>query len=315
MTIASFKDDIADEIAALLDAGFSVEVSKTNTVPHSNDPAITFPNLDTKVLKCKLIETCVLYIDIRRSTTLNLQHRAGTVAKLYSSFVRSMTKCAIYYGGHVRGIIGDRVMVIFDSDNCFANAVDTAVLMNSTVQFILNKHFLANEIKCGIGIDYGRMLVAKTGIRKHGAETHNYKNLVWLGRPANIASKLTDLANKQTTTTVPGVIEGFYDAFNTLQWRSAISVREFIDRLQPTYLNNTLSHVDPQFRAAVSGQLDETTWTSSIMMTDVVKRGYYLARPLDVDVVNNWWRTASVNIDGYNDPVWQAGVYYGIFDS
>jgi class 3 adenylate cyclase len=37
----------------------------------------------------KLIDTCVLYIDIRRSTDLNLSHKPVTVAKLYSAFVRS----------------------------------------------------------------------------------------------------------------------------------------------------------------------------------------------------------------------------------
>jgi hypothetical protein len=40
------------------------------------------------------------------------------------------------------------------------------------------------------------MLATKTGIRRHGEQQGNYRNLVWLGRPANVASKLTDLANK-----------------------------------------------------------------------------------------------------------------------
>jgi len=40
------------------------------------------------------------------------------------------------------------------------------------------------------------MLATKTGIRRHGDEQGNYRNLAWLGRPANVASKLTDAANK-----------------------------------------------------------------------------------------------------------------------
>lgn len=41
------------------------------------------------------------------------------------------------------------------------------------------------------------MLVLKTGIVKHHEEQSEYKNLVWVGDAANIASKLTDFANKE----------------------------------------------------------------------------------------------------------------------
>ena len=73
-----------------------------------------FLNLDTKIQGTKLIDTCVLYIDIRRSTELNLTHKPKTVAKLYTAFVRAMSRIARDRKGHVRGIIGDRIMVIFD---------------------------------------------------------------------------------------------------------------------------------------------------------------------------------------------------------
>jgi hypothetical protein len=148
----------------------------------------------------KLIETCVLYIDIRRSTELNFTHRPKTVAKLYTALVRAMTRIARFYHGHVRGIIGDRVMVIFDSTGCFTNAVHCAIAMNTVSQHIINTRFKANEVTCGIGIDFGTMLATKTGVRRHGDEQSNYRNLAWLGHPANFASKLTDLANKPAET-------------------------------------------------------------------------------------------------------------------
>ena len=40
------------------------------------------------------------------------------------------------------------------------------------------------------------MLATKTGLRRHGSAQQSYRSLVWLGRPANVASKLTDQANK-----------------------------------------------------------------------------------------------------------------------
>jgi hypothetical protein len=72
--------------------------------------------------------------------------------------------------------------------------------MNTVCKYIINERFKANEVTCGIGIDHGNMLATKTGIRRHGFEQPNYRNLVWLGRPANTASKLTDLANKPAET-------------------------------------------------------------------------------------------------------------------
>ncbi len=129
-----------------------------------------------------------------------MKHRRATVAKLYSAFVRGMTRCAGVYGAEIRGIIGDRVMMLFDATNCFTNAIDTAVLINSVCQYVINEHFDHNEVKFGIGIDHGRMLGAKTGIRRHGSAQQSYRSLVWLGRPANAASKLTDQANKETDT-------------------------------------------------------------------------------------------------------------------
>lgn len=192
------RNELTEEVSAILDSQFSISITETRIVPQQDDPAITFPNVDTRTQGAKMIRTCVLYIDMRKSTDLNLAHRPQTLAKLYTSFVRAMTRIARYYGGHVRGIIGDRVMVLFDVDSCFANAVNCAIAMNTVAKHILNKNFQANEVMFGIGIDYGRMLVTKAGIRRHGSEQGNYKNLVWLGRPANVASKLTDAANKPT---------------------------------------------------------------------------------------------------------------------
>lgn len=77
---------------------------------------------------------------------------------------------------------------------------------------VLNKHFKANEVEFGIGIDFGSMLAAKTAIRRHGYEQTNYRNLVWLGRIANVASKLTDMANKSVESVTILAVNVAYDA-------------------------------------------------------------------------------------------------------
>jgi adenylate cyclase len=209
MGLKELRAEIEDEVSTLLANDFAIEVTSTENVPHASDPAITFPDVTARSQGAKLIETCVLYIDIRRSTELNFSHKPKTVAKLYTAFVRAMTRVARYHDGHVRGIIGDRIMVIFDRANCFTNAVKIA--MNTVSKHIINKYFKANEVACGIGIDSGKMLATKTGVRRHGVEQSNYRNLVWLGRPANTASKLTDLANKPAATRLVKMVNVAYD--------------------------------------------------------------------------------------------------------
>ena len=182
-----FKKEVSDEIATILDPSFQINVTNTTQVPHSSDSGITFPNLDQKQQNTKFLETAVLYVDMRRSTQISLRHRPHTTAKLYSAFVRAMTRCANFCGAEVRGIIGDRVMVLFPPATWSSCAIDTAILMNSVCKLLINKHFSNGDVKFGIGIDYGRMLATKTGVRKHGVAQHSYRSLVWLVRPANIA--------------------------------------------------------------------------------------------------------------------------------
>jgi len=43
-------------------------------------------------------------------------------------------------------------MVLFDTQNCFENAVHCGVAMNTISKHIINKHFKANEVEFGIGI-------------------------------------------------------------------------------------------------------------------------------------------------------------------
>ncbi len=56
--------------------------------------------------------------------------------------------------------------------------------------------FSGDDVACGIGIDYGKMLATKVGIIKRGSENTENKSLVWVGKPANTASKLTDAAEQ-----------------------------------------------------------------------------------------------------------------------
>lgn len=313
--MSDLRDELSDEVGTILAKDFTVTATTTKTVPHSSDGAITFPNLDAKTQACKLIDTCVLYIDIRRSTELSITHKPQTVAKLYSAFVRAMTKCARHYGGHVRGIIGDRVMVIFDCDDCFAKAVNCAILMNSAAKYVINKHFTSNEVQCGIGIDTGKMLVTKTGFRRRGVEQHNYKNLVWLGRPANVASKLTDIANKPGESIAVDTMEVAYgrNFFGDWKWFKEYPIN-FVKNLDTS--GGVITHKNPNFLSFIHSvdYLTTRETTKPILMTAPVYNGFKAARPDDQCIEGGWFKKVAVEVPGYKGDVYGGDVHFTTFN-
>ena len=314
MSTDRLREDISEEVERLLSPSFSINVTTTGTVPHSDDVAVTFPNLDDQSQACKLIETCILYIDIRRSTELSLAHRPKTVSKLYSAFVRAMTRCARHHSGHVRGIIGDRVMVIFDRDRCFDNAVKTAVSMNSVAEYIINKHFKADEVRCGIGIDYGKMLVTKTGVRRNGQERHNYRNLVWLGHPANIASKLTDIANKPSEYRTLRTVHVARDYGAGWQW--SIEFPEvFVQSLKPTYCPTGIQHADPRYGAFFTINQDHKIRDKipSILITRAVYDGFIAQNPSDPIILKKLFNRVPITLPSFKDAIYGGNIIWTNF--
>jgi hypothetical protein len=287
-------------------------------VPHSDDVAITFPNLDSRNQSVKLIETAVLYVDMRRSTELSLRHHSHAVARLYSAFVRAMARCAKVFDGEVRGIIGDRVMMLFNSSDCFTNAVDTAVLINSVCQYVLNKHFTHDEVSFGIGIDYGRMLATKTGVRRHGSAQQSYRSLVWLGRPANVASKLTDHANKpeeasdfvkvRVAYNYPGVIGLTYQN----EWPHV-----FVGRFTHDPSRGLMVDSNPAFHSftVVKERFVTAAATPPILMSERVLDGYKLARPQAKAILGGWYKQIQRPIPDVPDTVFGGDVIYEAFRS
>ncbi|WP_169721192.1 adenylate/guanylate cyclase domain-containing protein [Nisaea denitrificans] len=315
MKISTLKAILDDEVSTILSTDFSINVSPTSVVPGYSDGGVTFPNLDAKQQSSKLLDSCVLYVDIRRSTDLNLAHKPETVAKLYSAFVRAMTQCAERNNGHVRGIIGDRVMVLFDSTDCYVNAVETAISMNSTAIYVINKYFKRNEFSCGIGIDAGKMLATKTGFRKRGVNRETYRSLVWLGRPANVASKLTDSANKTGySANVDRFRVGRQDIFGDFYW-SDESSKVFLESLKTDYVNNAFYHTDRSvFSFYFYDSYEEfTPSTPPILMTKKVFDGFKLAAPKDSSIAKNLWKTVSVHIPGYTGDVIGGNVVWTDF--
>lgn len=132
------------------------------------------------------IMAAILFIDIRKSTYLTENSQSKSMVKIYRSFMRMAVDCVRKNGGVTRQFLGDRIMGVFidsvdEEGNISERAVDKAVnaarSLQTVIDFSLNKHLKSNVngkvIECGIGIDYGKVLVTWVGM--YGVESDENK--------------------------------------------------------------------------------------------------------------------------------------------
>lgn len=155
------------------------------------------------------IVAAILFVDIRQSTYLTENSQAKSMVKIYRSFMRTAVECVRKNGGVTRQFLGDRIMGVFidsidENNSIIESAVDKAInaarSIQTVVDYSLNTHLKSKvngkSIECGIGVDYGKVLVTKVGM--YGVEKDEYKedevDCVWVGNTTNYASKYSDLA-------------------------------------------------------------------------------------------------------------------------
>lgn len=159
--------------------------------------------------KTYVIKASILFIDIRKSTHLTENSHAKSMVKIYRSFMRMAVDCVRKNGGVTRQFLGDRIMGVFidsiDENGVIVQksvdkAVNSARSLQTAIDYSLNRH-LKNSVngkivECGIGIDYGKVLVTQVGM--YGVENNENKenevDCVWVGNTTNYASKYSDIA-------------------------------------------------------------------------------------------------------------------------
>ena len=296
------------------------QYTSTKEVPSRHDTSLTFERGVDKI--GKEIETCVLYVDIRNSVELNRRHQTQTMGRIYTAFSKAMLKIARYHNGYVRNIIGDRVMIVFPQDNCYKNAVDCAISIYHISHYLINKVFAEVDFKCGIGIDYGNLKVIKVGLSRRGSEGFDNKNLVWVGYPANIASRLTDVANK---TIDNSRVKVKYYPYNLLRYipflspfgltpRSTDKIHQDIPRedlltneefAQKISFNDTLGVTYSEGKFIRFDKVESKIDFPPILMTTRVFTGFKAENPTRKDITENFWKKVNnhniknVDVDVY----------------
>lgn len=319
MAREDFFDNINSVINDWKNTGFTF--NPKTYVPGLDDTNLTYGNGEEK--KGIEINTCVLFVDIRDSVQLTKSKQVRTMGKIYSVFTHCVLLAAQYEGGYVRNIIGDRVMVVFPQEDCYRKAVKCAITINHIASMI-NKKIDNFEFKCGIGVDYGKLSVMKVGIQKKGAENDDNKGLVWVGDPANLASRLTDCANKEFTDTYYSIKGEFY-VYNPLYNASLPSNLGF-NRPSGYYLK-TKEYTAEKFASEIKLSQDRLELSScrkvysiekkeqknkyaNILLSDKVYQEFAKADPNRSSIKKGLWKKQTRKIKDIDYDVWGGDIVW-----
>ena len=152
------------------------------------------------------LDGTVLYADLDESTDLVNKKKPEFAAEIYKAFLGCAARIIRAEGGEITGYDGDRIMAVFIGGRKNSNAARAGLKINYAVLKIINpaleRQYPNNRytVKHQVGIDTSQLLVARTGIR--GAN-----DLVWVGRAANYAAKLSARSGPATQITA-GVYNG-----------------------------------------------------------------------------------------------------------
>lgn len=281
-------------------------------VPQVDDANLTYESGKDK--RGEEIDTCVLFVDIRNSVALNSESKTKTMGRIYTAFTKSVISAADKCGGLVRNIIGDRVMVVFPEADCYQNAVECAISINHIAQKIINQKLQGHDFKCGIGIDYGKIRCIKVGRIKKGAANQDYKNLVWIGRPANMASRLCDNANKEVQMfkveyrklmpvmgllAPQSILNGKFEFREVTEYMTAEQLTELISKIGLSNIHLIIKEGMPEKR-------------KPILISKDVYDGYKKACPEADSIKNHWWHEDNKYIRDVDFKVYGADITWKV---
>jgi class 3 adenylate cyclase len=142
------------------------------------------------------LDGTVLYADLADSTKLVNSVEPWFAAEIYKSYLVSACRIIRSNGGEITAFDGDRVMAVYLGPRKNTSAAASALELNYAVHYILNSRLKAAypqtnyTIRQCVGIDTGKLFVARTGIR-------GSNDLVWVGPAANYAAKLASLRESE----------------------------------------------------------------------------------------------------------------------
>lgn len=176
------RDELEDQVAEIF--GDQWTTAEWKQVPEPEDV-----QLRNDAIK---LSGTVLYADMVDSTKLVDSKKRHFAAEVYKAFLHCAAKVIRSEGGAITAYDGDRIMAVYTGSAPNTAAVRSALKINyarlEIINPLLKKQYPKEtyEVRHTVGVDRGDLWVARTGIR-------GSNDLVWVGRPANHAAKLSDL--------------------------------------------------------------------------------------------------------------------------
>ena len=145
----------------------------------------------------KLSQAVVLYADLDGSTAMVDNKYWWFSAEVYKTFLSAVAKIVKKEGGAITAYDGDRLMAIFFGAGSCDAAVRAGLRITWAVRYIINPAIKARYntdfvVRHTVGIDISDLRAVRTGVRGDN-------DLVWVGRAANYAAKLTTLSSEKPT--------------------------------------------------------------------------------------------------------------------
>jgi len=213
----SFATDLEAEVKRIFRQQW--EKSNATIVPEASD--IALEKNEAKIID----DGTILYADLSGSTNMVQNYTPQFAAEVYRAYLYSAAQIIRNEGGVVTAYDGDRVMAVFMGDAPNTNAATAALKINHAVKNIINPAIAAQygtnivyTVKQVVGVDRSTLWVARTGVRGDN-------DLVWVGRAANFAAKLTDIPNDAYSFITGDVYDRLADSAKyktgttTLMWR------------------------------------------------------------------------------------------------
>jgi len=153
-------------------------------------------NPDALKLGGEYKEVTMLFSDIRNFTAMSEKMEAHEVVAVLNKYLTLMSDIVLKYKGVIDKYVGDAIMAVygapFPHENDPELAVRTAVEMLKVLEEWNSKRREKGliEIKCGIGINTGRVISGNMGSEKR-------MDYTVIGDNVNLASRLCDTAGKK----------------------------------------------------------------------------------------------------------------------
>jgi len=214
----ALKDDLENEVATIFRATWSKRDGYV--VPESDD--LQLGNDGVK------LSAAVMYADMADSTQLVDAHTPEFAAEIYKVYLHCAAKIVRAGGGSITAYDGDRIMAVFIGEDKETAATRAAMKIECARTTIIQPALKAQYpnrqyvVRHHTGVDASDLFVARTGIR-------GSNDLVWVGRAANHAAKLTALSADYPTWITDAVYQKLPENLRSVGGKAVWEARSWTD--------------------------------------------------------------------------------------